>query len=403
MLQETAVLLYFGLSFLWIEVEARGRVPGDIWFMKELDAGNEAQDTFKKAVLNDLKVLKRANFTTKNDVRWTGTRFFKRVERSNLWVYQHATHVNCSSATYENFTRCLKIQKKPTALARGCQHKEHYALEAFFNDNCTLQHIYADLLEDSLSTPGRAFVETQQALLEKVLSPSATSTVDSTVEQFSTVGAPTECGTLFTENTWTQRLCGSLRLYLPQRLSKQVMYTAEDASQFSKKQTLYTGLSNHLAACYPFHGSPDLTIKSVALVYVDETSESSDESSDTSAETATVEVGLQMRKQCHHDGLPPKLGELLAAMHVCLVKKVLRAFIQKGKCSTGTMETRGLFLHKAIGGILCILRIPLTHGENFTAAPEVVVDEFGCHLLTTSYLCKHLQRLLLTPLHELVF
>ena len=266
-----------------------------------------------------------------------------------------------------------------------------------------MQDIYADLLEDSLSTPGRAFVETQQALLEKVLSPSGTSTVDSTVEQFSTVGAPTECGTLFTENTWTQRLCGSLRLYLPQCLLKQVKYTAEEARQFAKKQSIYTGLSNHLAACYPFHGSPDLTIKSVALVYVDETSESSDESSDTSAETATLEVGLQMPKQCHHDGLPPKLGELLAAMHVCLVKKVLRAFIQKGKYSTGTMETRGLFLHKAIGGILCILRIPLTHGENLTAAPEVVVDAFGCHLLTTSYLCTHLQRLLRTSLHELVF
>ena len=95
MLQETVVLLYFGFSFLWLEVEVRGGVTGNILFMKELDAGKEAQDTFTKAVLKDLKLLNRANFTTKKDACWTGTRFFKRVERSKLWVYQHATNVNC--------------------------------------------------------------------------------------------------------------------------------------------------------------------------------------------------------------------------------------------------------------------------------------------------------------------
>ena len=97
-------LLYFGSVFLWSEVEA---VPGIGHFM-------EPPKVLKDEISMDIAVLRSARFLDKKkgSISWTITGRFVQVPDTNMWLYQHSNHVNCSVAMYENFLSMCKVNKQ---------------------------------------------------------------------------------------------------------------------------------------------------------------------------------------------------------------------------------------------------------------------------------------------------
>ena len=74
-------------------------------------------------------------------------------------------------------------------------------------------------------------------------------------------------------------------------------------------QSARTGLTSEHATCYPFKGSPDITLQGRALI---ETEASSPEEPSSSSEEESIEYKKLSSELALH---PAKLGELLAQLH----------------------------------------------------------------------------------------
>ena len=106
----------------------------------------------------------------------------------------------------------------------------------------------------------------------------------------------------FQENDWTKRLCGGLQVMLGRDV---VTYTA-CRFLFKIVQSARTGLPSEHATCYPFKGSPDITLQGRALI---ETEASSLVEPSSSSEEESIEFKRQSSEIALY---PAKLGELLA-------------------------------------------------------------------------------------------
>ena len=219
--------------------------------------------------------------------------------------------------------------------------------------------------------------------------------IDAASDEFSTSGGPIdEKGCLFGEDVWSRRLAGCLKCFLPKNFD--VKLTCALGIKFKFEQKSYTGVDSSLCECYPFHGSPDLTIKNCPVILGDNASvEERDSGEESNREPeCVIENSHQAPQLLSH---PTKLGELLSSMHVRLVKKLLKRFIKKSKNEDITLTSRGLFLSKYIGGIICEMSID--YKKNEPAPLNISVDDYGCSVLSPSSLCHHLQRILDCQLH----
>ena len=252
--EELAVLLYLGLSFLWLEV------PIISWrssfAIDDLKTEESVQMLFKAAITQDLQCLNRGEFKTKGSCNW-GMMMFERVAQSNVFVFIHQTYVACSSAEYNNFKKILRVASIERKW-EDCTQGNHYALQPFFMDNMQLQLLYATVLCGDLSDSERQFVSDQKKKLDKFQPDEPNFGAGSC---FVTGGDTNNSGVTFRENTWTQRLCACLKLVVTDELKHSVHYTAEDGPLFQYKQAIYTGLPLDFVGCYPFRGAPDVTIK----------------------------------------------------------------------------------------------------------------------------------------------
>lgn len=241
------VLLYLGLTFLWLEFTSEEPVYGGF---DSADLTTEDQKRFKAAIKRDLKRLNQASFSTKDGN--FQMREFRRVEGTNVFVFQHSTHVTCSSAQYDAFTACCKVNKKART-SEHCTNGHHYALEPFYRDNPSLQKLYQSVIDgkvEATQAEKRFATEHERKLVEH-----------DHLDYFDTGSDLFDvCGVTFDENTWTRRLCGCLKLVAP-NLKESIRYTAEDGQRFKHKQRAHSELPVELAACYPFQGAPDITIK----------------------------------------------------------------------------------------------------------------------------------------------
>ena len=388
----SAHFLYFGLSFIWEELflkEPPNRLP-----LKDLPT------PLVTAIQEDLKRFQTGGFPkSSSSLRNT---CFKRVEDTDIWLFQHAEHGACSAVLFEHFygafanTSVARTECDDFLCCLQTQDASHFMLEPYFCDNVSLQRRYTTLSKvGDLSEQGREVVGQLLGRLVRILQtpsikPSAVP------EEFSTGGAPLNVkGYIFNENIWSLRLTGCLNMFLPQHFD--VKMTGTLGLEFAMNQLLYTGVPVRLCQCYPFQGAPDITIREYPIVLdTDPESEGGDEGSESGTEPAfVIENAQQAPRQVEY---PPKLGELLANMHIGLMKKVLREFIQKNKQEELKLVSRGLLLHKATGGIMCEVRVEVRKNESVQLA--ISVDDFSCALLTPSALCHHLQRLLKCDLHK---
>ena len=58
-------------------------------------------------------------------------------------------------------------------------------------------------------------------------------------------------------------------------------------------------------------------------------------------------------------------------MHITLVKKILRVFIQKKKTEEVKLVSRGLLFHKATGGIMCEMSVDCGVEEGASATEDL--------------------------------
>jgi len=114
------------------------------------------------------------------------------------------------------------------------------------------------------------------------------------------------------------------------------------------KQALKSEIPNedYLLSCYVFHGASDISFKNKPVL-VDIGLAHADDSS--SGEECTIQHAKQADPV--KVSMPPKLGELLAAMHISSVQKVVKMFKHKpGKARARTeVKNHGMYIHKALG------------------------------------------------------
>ena len=361
-----ACLLYFGRRFAWYECElqAQRRIPYTV-LMDRL---------MQREIKEDVERLSYGGFPKNYSVEEETC--FMRVGESNIWVYQHNVHCACSEVKFEYFWNSCDITQATLIPGRGeCNFKNgrHVALLPFFRDNLSLLRTYKELEP----TPLKMSSELDNLLRQP--------DVTDVPEYFYTGGAPVNTkGNMFSENVWSTRLAGALKQFLPEKYQELVRVTCHFGPQFKSRQQTFTGLPPNLCSCYPFQGSPDIVIQGQPLMLCEQEEEMS--------ENTIFENSLQAVKQTEE--FPPKLGELVANMHVALVKKILKTFIKGGpnKVNELTFRGSGLLLQKANGGILCEAKVSLK--KNMATPFQVTVDDFVCQTLTPEALCLQLQKFL---------
>ena len=146
--------------------------------------------------------------------------------------------------------------------------------------------------------------------------------------------------------------------------------------------------------------TPDIVIKKRPIVI--ETASGGDSNPGPSGgETSGEEHPIEHGKQADPLTNPvPKVGELLANMHISLVRKVLKKFLKDPETATDKekVETTGLYIHKALGGYVCTMTIPVIQVETCPLTNiqemEITVEDRTSGLLTSGQLCSCLEALL---------
>ena len=375
-------LLYFGSVFLWQEVE-------------EPAFGNsiEPQEAFKKEIEKDIEVLRKDGLGT-----WSIAGRFKKVY-TNMWLYQHSSPLNCSSLLYSFFEACSQASTESYKTFPQCSRDKHDVLMPFFCDNNGMKCYYEKELKLKPTSSRKNFIENHLSQVHAVLN--NIKPTDDT--PFCSPGMPNLDAVQFSKNDWSKRLAFSLVEFLPENLKSEVHYTAEDATKFSNKQSLKTGVTEvALLSFYPFKGTSDLTIKNKPVVV--EGTERVPEDGSSSGEECSIEIKKQpdpLRSQ-----IPPKVGELFAAMHISLVQKVLKLFRDKTENAKRReeVETRGLYV-SSVGAHVCSMTVPVIEVIDVDNPPRDVpmktaVFKYAPGYIDHTILCFGLTEMLQRKMHD---
>ena len=350
--------------------------------------------SIKKAIKDDMCALSKGfqGFGT-------GDTSFWRVKDTNIWLFRHKAHCSSSSVEYTSFSSALNVIQTQLIDKPECMKStmSHVALLPFFQDNVSLLrrlNIHTSLMDDS--KPEKEAVVSLARQVNAILSNPEDD--DDVPDYLSTGGAPMNSkGHTFSEDVWSARLCGSLKQFLPKEYGKLVTLTCKFGKEFKHRQAIYTRVPPEMCGCYPFHGSPDITIGTTQVMLSRDNEQDSEEEQESGCEADTmVENALEQSRQA--DAIPSKLGEVLANIHISLVKEVLRSFVVK--CNMHEMEHKGsgLLLHPRIGGILCRMAVKLEKGK--LCPLQIHIDDFASSVLTPESLCSHLQTLLGCEFHD---
>lgn len=327
----------------------------------------------RKLIDADIKLLRKAEFRTEDSKGWSVSGSFQRVRTSNVWVYMHATHVSASNAEYNNFAHCLDVEKYREPYDYCRDRSNHYILQPFFSDNTSLQ----DDWEYEVSKAGEH--EQLRALLQQLKSQMA-GLMEEDLFSFQVC----HNGCMWDENTWSKRLVGALRQHLPNQTAT---YTAEDGLKFKSKAASRSGLDSlELVKCFLFHGSTDITLKDSTLLAVEYPPP---HDSQSSGDEKCIENG---KKSDPIQEYPPKIGQLWACMHISIVEKCLRMFLQQ-KPITDKLGTNGMYINKSSGSSLASMEIPIVKvADNHVTVPRarLRVSEPRCSVLSAPSLCHAL-------------
>ena len=206
---------------------------------------------------------------------------------------------------------------------------------------------------------------------------------------FAARGVSTLTGLDFDDNTWTKRLVGALKRHLPNHDAK---YTADDATSFRIVQSQYSllGIADDVVECYiNFRGCTDIRIGKNIVVETEDQIEDSPSSGDDSK--------IELRKKADPlNAYPPKLGQLIAAIHITILQKCARMFI-KGKPIKDELRGSGMYLNKLIAPFLVEMKMPVVCASSSCPAslPRALVSitTSAARALSSELLCHGLGEL----------
>ena len=126
--------------------------------------------------------------------------------------------------------------------------------------------------------------------------------------------------TMVSANSWSKKLVRCLRNILPE-LKDRIIFTGDQGLEFANDQSKISNLPPSLCGCYPFQGALDITVhNTIGICNVLSCTSEEKGSSDESGHSERIEHGLVKIPEEQHC---PKLGQLVAGMHMILVRKVL--------------------------------------------------------------------------------
>ena len=140
-----AVLIYFGAAKIaFIKVEH---------FKDSLiTKASGCAEKIYAVIESDLSLFDKANFLEK-ETRAIDAGEFRCIysnDSVSVWVYYHEHYVTCSSAVYTAFTKLSANVKTTYTPPKWCNKKDHYLLQAFYEDNRGLLEYYRIKSDQSL-------------------------------------------------------------------------------------------------------------------------------------------------------------------------------------------------------------------------------------------------------------
>ena len=331
--------------------------------------------------------MRRGSFVPKSS--WSISGSFKHVNDTNIWLYQHSSYATCSSVKFSNFSNVLDIEHRKAEYPL-CPYKDHDNFKVYFEDNlCLMQYLEHTC---KLNPEEQAKLQMLQRLKH------AFQVRDASNTPFETPGLPDQRGIQFDENAWSKRLARALQELLLE-FGMTVTFTGKEGLQFdtfqSKRSTL--PCTSVVVSSYLFHGAPDILIDDNPIVSV-EMEEETEEGHYVNG-NHVIDCGKQaMGLICE---FPEKLGELVANMYIANVQRVMKS-LKEERIGQRNIETRGLFLHKAVCGLTCSLVIPMFEvgaKELPQESSKIIIDELYSKSLEPSSLCYYIQKLLNLQLH----
>ena len=375
--------LYFGLSFYHVSVVNEVCMGKGIIPFHSLPDGCE---TLQKVIRNDLKLLKDAKLASKCKYLADGS--FRKLSPATpyVYIYQYKKeHAACSKTLFSEIVSCVDVQLTAKALMPACtesshQHRHRFLLP-FFKDN---EKTMATYNEDSSPE-----LNADRELLKNILA-RPESGIGTMFE------APQSSSFGWDENDWTKRLVGGIQKMFSEI---EVIYTAEMGLTWHNSMLSSIGVVGPLLKeFFLFRGAPDVLIKkkkaTCTMVMSQVMSLCESEGSDDSPDVSVIEDSFQRtpRRPATSSGLPEKVGELFAGLHIILVSKFLKKLLKSKSITDKKREVKGILIDKICGVIQCTLAVKMEEGRGSTLEWKVV--DYSGEILTPTCLCSHVTALL---------
>ena len=343
----------------------------------------------KENICNELQVIYRGHCTSDR----SQFLHYKTVNNNCYYIHSFGFHCNPKRTKFGSWRNTLLSYNSlhvddSYVLDVPCNHETDYLLP-FFGDNMFIEgylynHPNCKIKQD--------FLAAKMAARTSVLTDSPFSYKENFNDNV----------TLWHENLFSIRLASCLRKY-PIVPAIMAQYTGREGQQFARQES---------SIFYLFHGSPDIAIKRIGgdarscedVIILDKDSENdavTDETNDAgpSDETTGDHIAIIENKSnqvdtvmVHDVTIPEDISEVLANIHIVLVKNFLTSICKGNATTTTTVECRGVFLSKVLGACHCKMIMPVIDVDESNLL-QVALASCMHGQLTKDNLCCHLNKL----------
>ena len=380
-----AKFMYFGLRFCCSELqlpEIDGQLPSKLTMkmVEEMESNKQMTGEvtqFVKEIKHDVRVLNLSNMGGKSD--WKSNGCFMLKKNCNIYVYYHPSHVSCSKVMFSQIESSLEFSISEPELkllekerrSNTCKHNNHYRLEPFFMDNPRLIEFYS--MEQTEDNEAKTVLDEVREFVQR-----------GNIGQGSEFVCPSSRVHSWKEIDWTRRLYEGIKKTF---ITLDVTYGAGLGVGRFDEILKALGVGSVDQQCFIFRGYPDIILHNNSVVCggggASVGASTSADASDTSGDDSVIESSWQRPPLYggHNTAPPEKVGELIAALHILLVAKILRKVLKK-KSTNRIFEVKGVLLDKAAAGIVCCLSVNFTPSGGKMNIKEV--DYMGPYLNSSS-------------------
>lgn len=342
----------------------------------------ELKPSEHKLFIGDLQALTCAKFLPKVEVG----KFVKITETAEhiIYVYEHVGHCSFSSMGFTSVATLAEVKEEKKILLECSEHSNHDYFLPFLYGNGQLKEMLSMIIRKH---DGHRKKAAQELINDKVI-----------------FGSLQEDCSSYDEDTWTMRLCRCLEY-----ASIKHTFTGKLRGRAATEEAMMGRKPECVDfKCFVFRGCPDIIIETqsedgvVAIkderrdddAGVEDTDGDSDGSTDGSTGSGRIQMEFQMLKTRPYkvnSFVPIKAGEVVGAIHMGLVAKALRNYVD-GKFTNDMYIGHGLFIHKVTGVVH--IKVVLSNKPMKVHCNRLIDGNVTTDLVcsTMSYFLKHLTK-----------